>query len=618
MFLTRKYKVTVTNKNAVLEVKHGTNLYSVLRENNLIERTLCDGSSQCGKCKVKISGSDINKPTKKERLVLAETSLESGMRLACQYSVKSEIRVDTQEAAKRENVNPGIVSMRVVKSNGVVEENEFKSFLSSDMFVKDNVPDITHKTVKPANYEPELIVDDSVFDEDFVSHETYAQPESYIRHEESNVFVNQEEPEQEYTPEVASEAIYTPVSAPEPFVPEPERFVEETQPEIKEEPVKIFSRSEKVSAPADESYSNDGLLMIQLPDGIQYYHYSAGIANIASKGMIKTDERLELLLEKQLLSDFIYNNINVKDVERVIVMLDDCYFEGKELFSLVIYTSITVGAFLIEVLQPMQNHRDMVRFMRFVNQTPGKKLMIPLDSLEKAYFLNDGNLYELQAGEIDSDSLLSMSEFNGKNPVIDLSDDLLETTVKDTFHQPDSISFTVFFHTAVLFMRNGLADKRLQLKERAEVMDIMPLEVTVKLGKHDGLKRFNVYRKQGCDLYIDQNALNALNRFRLFIRSVISYTEKKFGNIDNIVFYTLTNSATLAEDLISLSAVPKKYEKRLKTFSGDPSIYAVQFFQEKDIEAYFDKRFGIHDVISLDSEPLFIDTQRECELKIIS
>ncbi|MGE4318301.1 MAG: 2Fe-2S iron-sulfur cluster-binding protein [Deferribacterales bacterium] len=595
MFLSRKYKVTVTNKNTVLEVKHGANLYSVLREHELIEKMLCDGSSQCGKCKVKISGNDVNKPTKKERLVLAETSIESGMRLACQYTVKSDIKVDTQEAAKRENVNPGIVSMKIVKSNGEVEENEFKSYLHSDMFIKPDLPASNEPIHVPEDQEPELIVDDSVDDDDFVLRETF-----------------EELPQEPVTPRFMQEE--EPVQQPIHNADEPET---PTQEPLKDDSIKITSRA---SAPAyeDDSYSNDGLLLVQQPDGIQYFHYSAGIANLASKGMIKTDERIEVLLEKHLLSDFIYNNINVKDVERVIVMLDDCYFEGKELFNLVIYTSINIGGFLIEILQPMQNHRDMVRFLRFVNQTPGKRLLIPLDSLEKAYFLDDGNLYELEAGYIDSDSLLSMSEFNGKNPIVGLSDDMLETTVKDSFHLPDSISFTVFFHTAVIFMKTGLADKRLQLKDRTAVMDLMPLEITVKLGKHDGLKRFNVFRKQGCDLYIDQNALDALNRFRLFIRTVIAYTEKKFGNIDNIVFYTLTDSATLADDLLTLSAVPKKYERRLKTFSGDPSIFAVQFFQERDIETYFQKRFGVHEIISLDSDEVFTETQKECELKIIS
>lgn len=588
MFFTSKYKITIANKNIVLEVKHGSNLYKVLREHDLIERMLCDGSSQCGKCKVKITGPDVNKPTKKERLVLAETSLDAGIRLACQYSVKSAITVDTQEPTKRENVNPGIISMKIVKKTGEVEENEFKPFLNSDLFVSQSETSVSEPVKVPENYEPELIVDDMIdepldeyVEEERVSHETFA-------------FAPQ--PEKTTAP-VAEEA--------------PE------QPSKQEDTIKIISHING-NLVQDDSYSNDGLLLIQLADGIQYYHYSAGIGNIASKGMIKTNERLETLLEKQFVSDFIYNNINIKDVERVIIMLDDCYFEGKELFNLVIYTSIHIGTFLIEVLQPIQNHRDMVRFMRFVNQTPGKRLLIPLDSMEKAYFMDEGNLFELESTNTGYDGLLSMSEFNGKNPVIDLSDDLLETTIKDNFHQPDSISFTVFFHTAVIFMKTGLADRRLQLRERSDVMDLMPLEITVKLGKHDGLKRFNIYRKQGCDLYIDQNALNSLNRFRLFIRSVIGYAEKRFSTIDNIVFYTLTDSATLADDLQTLSAVPKKYEKRIKTFSGDPSIYAVQFFQEKDIQVYFSKRFGTHEVINLDEDAAFIDMQKECEQKIIS
>ncbi|MCD8553897.1 hypothetical protein [Seleniivibrio sp.] len=517
-------------------------------------------------------------PLKKERLVLAETSLDSGIRLACQYSVKSDIKVDTQEPTKRENVNPGIISMKIVKKSGEIEENEFKPFLNTEMFINQSETSVNEPVKVPENYEPELIVDESLEDEpleEHVSHETFA------------------------------------------FTPPVDENIQEEPAKQQEETIKIVSHING-NMVQDDSYSNDGLLLIQLPDGIQYYHYSAGIGNIASKGTIKTAERLETLLEKQFVSDFIYNNINIKDIERVIIMLDDCYFEGKEMFNLVIYTSIHIGSFLIEVLQPMQNHRDMVRFMRFVNQTPGKRLLIPLDSMEKAYFLDEGNLFELESSNTGYDGLLSLSEFNGKNPVIGLSDDLLETTIKDNFHQPDSISFTVFFHTAVIFMKAGLTDRRLQLRERADVMDLMPLEITVKLGKHDGLKRFNIYRKQGCDLYIDQNALNCLNRFRLFIRTVISYAEKRFNTIDNIVFYTLTDSMTLAEDLLALSAVPKKYEKRLKTFSGDPSIYAVQFFQEKDIEVYFSKRFGTHEVINLDEDAAFIDMQKECEQKIIS
>jgi len=559
MFGAKKITVTVKESGHVLEAKSGVNLYALLREHGLIDKKLCDGSGQCGKCKVKISGKSINKPTKKERLVLAETSIESGIRLACQYPVKSSISVDTQEASKRENANPGIISMRVQKGNGEVEENEFKSFLTTDMFIKqaEKEQDEPEEPAVVEDFSDEIIVDDLVYDE---------------------------------------------------------RPIEELVPEQDRVEIKKFETADE----DNEVFSNDGMVLIQQPDSIRYYYYSAGIGNINDEGVIKTSERLESILENQLIADFIHNNTQVQEVERLIVILDGCYFEGEEMFGLVKYTSMELGPLLVEVLQPKENHRDLVRFMRFVNQTPGKKLLIPLDNMEKAHFMNEGNLHDMSAGSIDCDSFFGMSEFRGKNPIISISENLLETKIRDDYHLPDSISFTVFFRTASLLVKNGLANRKLKLKGRSEVLDDVPLDLTVKLSVKDDIKRFNIYRKQGCDLYIDQNALDSLNRLRLFIRSVISYTEKTFGSIDDIVFYTLTDSGTLADDLLSLSAVPKKYAKKIKTFSGDPSIFAVQFFQERNISRYFRKRFGEQDFINLDTDEVFAETMKESEMNISS
>lgn len=559
MFGMKKHTVTVVNSGQVLEVKNGTNLYQLLRENDLIERKLCDGSGQCGKCKVQVKGSSVNKPNKKERLVLAEQSLDAGMRLACQYAIKSSITVDTQQAAKFENINPGIVSLKVKNSNGEVEENEFKSFLTTDMFIKEAEEQEERNEEAPnepeviEDFSDEVIVDDLVYDERPID-------EIAGNQQETIEIVKYDNPEQE----------------------------EESS-----------------------SFSNDGLLFIQQPGSIRYYHFSAGIGNVVDDGTIKTDEKLESILENQLISDFIHNNLQVQDIERVIVILDKPYFEGDVMFDLVKYTSMELGDLLVEVLQPKESHRDLVRFMRFVNQTPGKKLLIPLDNLEKAHFMDDGDLHDMSAGFIDCDSLFGMSEFQGKNPIVSISKDLLEATVKDDFHQPDSISFTVFFRTASLLVKNGIANKHLQLYDRSDVMDDVPLELTVKLSTKDGIKRFNIYRKQGVDLFIDQNALDSLHQLRSFIHSVISYTEKKFGHIDDVVFYTLTDSNTLADDLISLTAIPKKYEKKVKTFFGDPTMFAVQFFQEKNIGTYFEKRFGEQNIIDLMKDELFLETQRQ-------
>lgn len=553
MFGSKKFTVTVSGSGHAYEVKSGANLYQLLRENELIEKKLCDGSGQCGKCKVKVSGQSVNKPTKKEKLVLAEASIDSGMRLACQYAVKSNITVDTQAAAKFEGTDPNIVSLKIKKSDGVIEENEFKSVLSTDMFIKN--ADKEQKTKEAEvleDFSDEVIVDDLVYDE---------RPFEEIAAEQGDT-------------------------------------------------IEIRTYEENQQTSEEASFSNDGLLLVQQSGYILYYHYSAALSNVVNNGEIKTSEKLNKILEDQLISDFIHNNIEVTDVERVIVVLDEPYFEGEEMFGLVTYKSMELGDLLVEVIQPKENHRDLVRFMRFVNQTPGKKLLIPLDNMEKAYFMDEGDLYDMSAGFIDCESLFGMSEFRGKNPIISISKDLLDVKIKDDFHQPDSISFTVFFRTAALLMKNGLSDRRLNLYDRSDVMDDCPLELTVKLSIKEDVKRFNLYRKQGVELYIDQNALNSLHRLRVFIHSIITYTEKQFGRIDDVVFYSLTDSDTLADDLISLSAIPKKYEKKVKTFSGDPTMSAVQFFLERDISRYFQKRFGEKHFINLADDALFLETQR--------
>jgi len=115
MFFSKKYKVIVKNKNITVEAKSGSRLFQVLKDNNIPLQSLCSGSGQCGKCKVKISSSDgkeINKPTKKDRLMIALVNLDAGYRLACEYVIKQDIIVDTEEWIARENYNPEIVAVK--------------------------------------------------------------------------------------------------------------------------------------------------------------------------------------------------------------------------------------------------------------------------------------------------------------------------------------------------------------------------------------------------------------------------------------------------------------------------------------------------------------------------
>lgn len=124
MFFSKKNKIIIKNKNITIEAKSGSRLYNVLIDNNIKLPSLCGGNGQCGKCKVRIEALDkreIAKPTKKERLMLALINLEAGYRLACEYVVKQDIVVDTEEWVTKENYHPEIVSVKVNPKGRLIE-----------------------------------------------------------------------------------------------------------------------------------------------------------------------------------------------------------------------------------------------------------------------------------------------------------------------------------------------------------------------------------------------------------------------------------------------------------------------------------------------------------------
>ena len=101
LFFSKKtVRISVRNKKTVIETKSGANLYKFLVNEKIIPPTLCDGSGQCGKCKVRFVGANIPQPTYKESLILAKVNIEAGYRLACQHTVKKDIEIDTSEIAQ--------------------------------------------------------------------------------------------------------------------------------------------------------------------------------------------------------------------------------------------------------------------------------------------------------------------------------------------------------------------------------------------------------------------------------------------------------------------------------------------------------------------------------------
>ncbi|AEI13991.1 ferredoxin [Flexistipes sinusarabici DSM 4947] len=524
MLFNKKYNVTIKNRNITLEAKSGTNLYKLLKENDIPISSLCNGNGQCGKCKVRISspiGGEINKPTKKDRLILALMNLENGYRLACEYIIKSDIVVDTEEWNISSGKDPDILGVKKKNKDGAEEEQK----PAEKAEVKDEEPGPV---------------------EDFESVEYSESP-------------SQSEYKAGYETEVK---------------------------EGEEDGV-------SVEEDEDQAYGvRDGLLLIQYPGGVKYYVYAAGINNIASEGLVKINEPLTDIIDNNVLSDFIHDNIDIPDLDRVIIILDKEHFSGEIFFKLINYHSFEIGTLKCEVLQPYSDPKNLLTFLRLLNSVNGQNLQVALDNLRFSYFLKDGIFYflnsEYVSDTIDIDRLLT----TGKNPIIDIADDLTHVTMKDDLKEPDSIALPALLKTIKILMRIGAVNNNFVLKDRNELVDELKLEHLVKFSKRNEGNMFYIYRKKDVEIFLSQQMLDQLRELKIYLMTLTDFVQKELGNIENIIIQNLTHYDYLVNNLFDLSILPKYYSKKTKFYSGDPTILASKFFTEQDVKTFIESRIN--------------------------
>jgi len=552
MFLSRKCSIYIKDTDTTIETKTGKSLYEVLKENGLMKKTMCDGSGLCGQCKVKVDGNSLPKITRHEKQELSEISLDSGFRLACQFNLKGDVVVDIEAPKKWAKEDPDILEV-VEKADDLRKQHNMNTRPDIDKAFEEA------KTIKPVEQpkEPEINQDDE--DEIIID-------EAVIEETVQEILANEKGNEPEEVEEIVDEEASIDVCEPD----------------------------------DDDSYSTDGLLLIQKNGYIDFYVYSAGIGNISSNGQVKSEVGISDVIDNGFLDRFIEDNIKQPDLDRIIVILDKKEFEGTSVFDRVSYTCFTIpSGKKCEVLQPESNFNDILRFMRLINQSGGKKLIIPVDMIEKVYLYNAGSIIDLCA--MDSDVGLGKLSIplNGKNPIIDITDDLKDVVVKDNFHTPDSISFALLFKIAALLHRNGLVDNELNLKDRSELLNEVPLDILVKLSKNGNQNVFNLFRKQGAELFIDENSLSLLNDMRIFLKTVIQFTERAYGHVDKIVFYTVSQCDTLVDDMLDLNMIPSAFKNRIQTFYGDPTVFGVQFFNEGSVRNFLKNRIDFKEKIVL-------------------
>lgn len=522
MFFGKKHKVIVKNKNITIEAKSGTDLFKLLTEHGINIPSLCSGNGQCGKCKIHISANPLQKPTKKERLILARMSLDDGYRLACQYIIKSDIIVNTDDFFDKSADNSDLFGIKVIESTKNNDTQEI-------------TPDVLSTNTN-----------------------------------NENAGIQTENSQSEESGTASSDSDIT------------------TQ-----------SSDTSITAEPDEEFNpTDGLLLIQYPRGIKYYVYSAGINNVSSDGFIKTDENLVDLIDNNSICDFIYNCTDVRDIERIFIILHKKYYNGTSKLGLINYYSFQLGTLLCEIIQPENNPKDMLTFLRLIRSNENN-LIFHFDNLTNIFFKQKSSLTNINcayiANDINIDPLLEC----GDNPINSISDDLLKTSVTDEYKQPTGINFSTLLKTITLLDKAGIIDSDLKLMDRNNLLDKIPLDVLVKLSSRGGTNKFYIYRKNNLEIFVSQDIFDILLQLKTFITSVINYAESKLGKIDLITFDTINKYDNMTNELLDLNIIPSKYSKKLIHLTGDPTIFATKFFNEKSLKDFLDKNFSEYKEIEL-------------------
>jgi hypothetical protein len=227
-------------------------------------------------------------------------------------------------------------------------------------------------------------------------------------------------------------------------------------------------------------------------------------------------------------------------------------------------------------------------------------MIIPLDALEKIYFFNSGTIMGMDAS-LRSDFLFEHIKVSGKNPVTKIADDLMGYEKKNTDLPPDSISLSVLFKTAALLYSKGLLSKQFKLADKMSLVgDGLEGGHHIRLIAKFTSQSFKI--DSGHDIVIPQAAFDDLFILRNFIHAAIKYAEKRCGKPDTVIFYSLFPVKELADSMITLEMVPKRYHEVIRTFSEDPTLFAINFFHNSSVLSYIESTLKMGDDISLDDE----------------
>ncbi len=365
--------------------------------------------------------------------------------------------------------------------------------------------------------------------------------------------------------------------------------------------------------PDDAKYEgvSDCIILIQQRKSIRYYCYSAALDTIFMEGSTKTDEKLTSLIQNNLVPDFIHDVLNVKNIDRILIVTEKFHVDNTEIFmDMINYTRFEIGTMLCEVVMPYKDNHDIIRFFRLLSSDSNNKLIISLDMLDKIYFLNAKNITELASNKLSTINISSIFPV-GKNPILSFNTDLsIKSVLKQEF-SPDSLTLASMLEFISIMKSKGIIDNKFKLNNRTELLDNkIDLTTALKLIGSDIPTGFYIHRERSAEIILTQDHLDQVYQIRSHILSVIEWTGLNILKLSNIVFLTTEHFEGLIDSMITLGFIPKDYQDKIIYSSGDSRVQAINIFKERDFSIFLKERFRSCSNILLDEDKSFQDIQK--------
>ena len=394
-------------------------------------------------------------------------------------------------------------------------------------------------------------------------------------------------------------------------------LVENGSIEIKEEKKLLYDDSDTVSINdfkpmVDTSNSmegpSDGVLLIQQRnDTIRYYCYSAALDNIVSEGSVENQEPLRDIIDNFQLSDFLYNVLKIRDVERVMVLIEgDNYYNAEVLIDMFRYMRFDIGMQQCEMIMPRgSKNYDITHFFRLLNVDKDNKLIFSLDMLSRTHYSTPKLFTDMVFPFLMNDNLTAVKP-RGINPIVSLNSDINPDYTIANEEEVDGITLSAMFQLIKLLLHHGIINNRYQLKTRQELsQQNVSLSLSVRIYGQEKPEGFYIFRNRFSELVITQEELNEIYQIRSYIRTVIDYTREHIGVVEGLIFYTSKTHDDLINLMIDLEFIPKKYANKITYRPGEATVQAVKLFKEKDVPAFINKHFKNVKRIELIDEEVF-------------